>query len=81
MEFKIALPNPRMMEPQMFFNQMRIVLKAAEKSYEQMIKDLDDNNKDDIIIHYLLPDLDQKELDKLDPDGELTQSIELEILV
>jgi hypothetical protein len=38
---KINLPNPREMSVPEFFAQMRIALKSAEKSYEEIIKDVD----------------------------------------
>ena len=47
---KINLPNPREMSIAEFFAQMRIALKSAEKSYEEMKKgmelteDKEDNN-------------------------------------
>ena len=44
---KINLPNPREMSIGEFFAQMRIALKSAEKSYEEMIKgiELNENNQ------------------------------------
>ena len=38
---KINLPNPRGMSTPEFFAQMRIALKSAEKSYEEMIKGIE----------------------------------------
>lgn len=38
---KINLPNPREMSITEFFAQMRIALKSAEKSYEEMIKGIE----------------------------------------
>ena len=43
---KINLPNPREMSVLEFFAQMRIALKSAEKSYEEIIKGLDLKNED-----------------------------------
>ena len=47
---KINLPNPREMSITEFFAQMKIALKSAEKSYEEIIKGLDltNANADDI---------------------------------
>lgn len=44
---KINLPNPREMSITEFFAQMRIALKSAEKSYEEMIRgiELTDDNQ------------------------------------
>jgi hypothetical protein len=44
---KINLPNPREMSITEFFAQMRIALKSAEKSYEEMVKgvELTENNQ------------------------------------
>lgn len=44
---KINLPNPREMSITEFFAQIRIALKSAEKSYEDMIKgiELTDDNQ------------------------------------
>ena len=44
---KINLPNPREMSITEFFAQMKIALKSAEKSYEEMIKgiELTDDNQ------------------------------------
>ena len=41
---KINLPNPREMSITEFFAQMRISLKAAEKSYEEMIRGIELTN-------------------------------------
>jgi len=41
---KINLPNPREMSIAEFFAQMRIALKSAEKSYEEMIKGMELTN-------------------------------------
>ena len=38
---KINLPNPREMTVLEFFAQMKIALKSAEKSYEEIIKSID----------------------------------------
>ena len=38
---KINLPNPREMSITEFFAQMKIALKSAEKSYEEMIKGIE----------------------------------------
>ena len=35
---KINLPNPREMSIEEFFAQMRIALKSAEKSYQEMVR-------------------------------------------
>ena len=50
MMIKINLPNPREMSVAEFFAQMKIALKSAEKSYEEIIKGLDltNANADDI---------------------------------
>ena len=40
MQLKVNLPNPYEMTPEQFFAQMRISLKAAEKTYQEAIKNL-----------------------------------------
>ncbi len=42
---KINLPNPREMTVPEFFAQMKIALKSAEKSYEEIIRGLDEEEK------------------------------------
>lgn len=42
---KINLPNPREMSTSEFFAQMRIALKSAEKSYEEMVRGVELNEE------------------------------------
>ena len=44
MEIKFQLPNPDEVNAEQFFVLMRTTLKAVEKSYQEMIKDLSDED-------------------------------------
>ncbi len=61
---KINLPNPREMSIAEFFAQMRVALKSAEKSYEEMVKGVDLNNEENVPwISFRLNDLVNKEIE------------------
>lgn len=86
MLFKIGLPNPNDMKPEMFFAQSRIMLKAAEKAYEEATKNLSEEDKENIFIMYRFPTLEEREQDDefylkvhVDELSEQMQNIELEI--
>jgi hypothetical protein len=89
--FKIALPNPSEFEYDFksYFAQMKIAIKAAEKSYEQLTKNLTEEQlKDYLYITYRFPKIDlySREQDNegnvkvhVDEESDEMQSIELEI--
>ena len=56
MEIKIQLPNPDDYQyaggVEKFFTQMRISLKAAEKTYQEASKDLPDNQKSEVFLSF-----------------------------
>jgi hypothetical protein len=80
MDFKIDLPNPFEGTPEEFFSQMRIVLKACEKSYQEMVKNLTDEQKEEmskwLYIAFRHPTLEDA-MDEADPDMAERQKIQL----
>lgn len=56
MEIKIQLPNPDDYQYDggvaKFFTQMRISLKAAEKTYQEAVKDLPKENTDNVYLSF-----------------------------
>lgn len=84
MQLKVNLPNPYELEPEQFFAQMRIALKAAEKTYQEAIRGL---TEEDIQNHWLSFELTgieateegREKLEGIDPDIELRQSISITI--
>lgn len=66
--FKINLPNPSEMSIPEFFSQMKIVLKAAEKSYEDMIKEIELNEENTPYISYRQPSLRLQLLEDTKPE-------------
>ena len=85
--FKIALPIPSEFENDIpsFLAQMKIAIKATEKSYEQITKNLTDEQKQNFYIMYRHPKFEywskggEDKLDKIDPNMDDRQKIELEI--
>ena len=92
--FKISLPNPSDYNVPEFLKQMRIVLKCAELSYEEMVKELELNENNTPYINYrqsqlkraLVEDFNEKDdaqkiqdAPDLDDYYEQQQTIELEI--
>ena len=89
--FKIALPNPNEFENNIkgFFAQFRVVLKAAEKSYEEATKGLiDEEQKSAMWLIYRFPEIELNEREQdnegnvkvhVDEEGDSMQKIELEI--
>lgn len=59
------------MKPEMFFSQMRVMLKATEKSYQEATKDLTTEQKEDTSIAFNIPSLGDKHDDKEMQDIEL----------
>ena len=59
----INLPNPNEMSIPSFFAQMRIALKAAEKSYEEIEKATDPEQEDRPYILFGLPVVLENELE------------------
>lgn len=78
---KINLPNPNKMSIPEFFAQMRIALKSAEKSYEEMVKGIELNDNNALWIYFEFNDEKIKSrLDNFeDNDFENRQDIRLEI--
>lgn len=79
MEIKVSLPNPIELGPEMFIAQLRIALKAFEKSYEEATKNLTKEEKEEFWVRFRLPKLDE-EIDGIDSDHEKDQEIELRLL-
>lgn len=84
MQLKVNLPNPYELEPEQFFAQMRIALKAAEKTYQEAIKGLTEEELEGFYLGFELTELEANEksrekLEEVDPDYELRQSISITI--
>jgi len=80
---KINLPNPNEMSIPSFFAQMRIAIKAAEKSYEEMMKVKDPEGDSDYpYILWRLPDILMNRIEEteIDPTDEDFQKLSLEIV-
>ena len=86
--FKINLPNPSEMSIPEFLTQMKIVLKATEKSYEEMVKGIELNEDNTPYLNYrqtrlrskLLHDSEEPNSDfDLDDYFDEANEIELEI--
>ena len=79
--FTISLPNPWDIEPKEFFSQMRIVLKAAEKTYEDMVKGLELNEDNRPYISFRVGRRLEDDLEKkgFELTGEEWQRLYLEI--
>lgn len=77
--FKINLPNPREMDATEFFAQMKIALKSAEKSYEEMTKGVELTENNTPWISYRLPFIDKVSKDFSDPlDADRLENAYLE---
>lgn len=78
---KINLPNPYEMSIPEFFAQMRIALKSAEKSYEEMVKGVELNNDNTPWISFEFNNEEIKSrLDEFEDSGfENRQDIRLEM--
>ena len=72
MEIKFQLPNPDDYTTAMeqWFTQMRISLKAAEKTYQEMVKGLTEEETENICIDIGVPFERQAELLKTDMDSD-----------
>ena len=87
MKLRISFPNPWEFQGknvEQFFAQMRIALKAAEKTYQEYVKDLTKEKVDDVWLSFELNGLEteeksRKKLEEVDPDYELRQLISLTI--
>lgn len=85
MQLKVNLPNPYELEPEQFFAQMRISLKAAEKTYQEAIKGLTgDEDIQNFWLGFELTGIEsteegRKKLEEIDPDVELRQDISITI--
>ena len=86
MEIKVNLPNPYEMSPEQFFAQMRISLKAAEKTYQEANKNLTEEQieEKEIWLMFNLPKMEDDEkncekLDAIDPNYEDRQFIAISI--
>ncbi len=86
MQIKVNLPHPYEMNPEQFFAQMRISLKAAEKAYQEVLKNLTEQEKKDceIWLNVELTELEatkegREKLDEIDPNNEERQSIAITI--
>ncbi len=86
MELKVNLPNPDEMSIEQWFSQMRISLKAAEKAYQEVFKNLTEEERKLQIendcdkkfwIRFQLPSLDENLEDDLDPNGDKRQKIQI----
>ena len=84
MELKVNLPNPYQLKAEEFFAQMRIALKAAEKTYQQAVKGLTEEEKKNFWLGFEFTELEATEkgrkiLEEVDPDYELRHSISITI--
>lgn len=84
MKLKVNLPNPYELEPEHFFAQMRIALKAAEKTYQEAMRGLTKEEIQDYWLGFELTELEateegRRKLEEIDPDVELRQSISITI--
>ena len=84
MELKVNLPNPYELEAEHFFAQMRIALKAAEKTYQEATRGLTEKEIKNFYLGFELTELEANEksrekLEEIDPDFELRQSISITI--
>lgn len=82
MELKVNLPNPYEMNAEEFFAQMRIALKATEKTYQQATKSLTKEEKENFWLGFEFTKLEateegRKKLEEVDPDHELRHSISI----
>lgn len=76
MEIKIQLPNPDDYQyaggVEKFFTQMRISLKAVEKTYQEAVKDLPEEDKDTVFLSFRHANSNCAEaIQKLMDDGEI----------
>lgn len=76
MQLKVNLPNPYELDAEQFFAQMRISLKAAEKTYQESIKNLPEENKKDVSFYFSLPEFGE-ELEEIDENCDKRQEIQL----
>ena len=67
MEIKIPLPNPDEVNAEQFFAQMRISLKAAEKSYQLALHNFTDEEEKPWLRFDLRDDVEEK-LESVLPD-------------
>lgn len=84
MQLKVNLPNPYELDPEHFFAQMRIALKAAEKTYQEATRGLTEEELQDYWLSFELTEIEateegRKKLEEIDPDIELRQSISITI--
>ena len=86
MELKVNLPNPDDMSIEQWFSQMRISLKAAEKAYQEALKNLTEELREkqkgkfserEIWIHFELPSI--PDIDKVDRDYDKRQNVQITI--
>ena len=56
---KVNLPNPREMSIEEFFAQMRIALKSAEKSYQEIVKGIELNADNQPWISFRIANLEE----------------------
>ena len=87
MKLKIGFPNPWEFQgknAEQFFVQMRIALKASEKTYQEYVKSLTSEEEESIWLGFELSALEgeeksRKKLEEIDPDYDLRQLISLTI--
>ncbi|HEC66815.1 MAG TPA: hypothetical protein ENI23_16190 [bacterium] len=84
MELKVNLPNPYEVDAEQFFAQMRIALKAAEKTYQEAIKGLTEEEMRNFWLGFELTEIEateqgRKALEEIDPDYELRHAISITI--
>lgn len=78
MSIKIQLPDPYDVSAEEFFSQARISLKAAERTYQESIKDLTDEEKDNIFIAFRHSDELEKKL--ITSEWEAEQELYIEVV-
>jgi len=84
MELKVNLPDPYELEAEHFFAQMRIALKAAEKTYQEVIRGLTKEEIENFYLGFELTKIEATEegrekLNEIDIDCDLRQSISITI--
>ena len=84
MELKVNLPDPYELEAEHFFAQMRIALKAAEKTYQEAIRGLTKEEIENFYLGFELTKIEATEegrekLNEIDIDCDLRQSISITI--
>lgn len=85
MELKVNLPSPYEdgTDIKQFLALMRVALKAMEKTYEEVIKDLTPEDTKSVFVRFNNTFMQEKKVkvleEELDPDYSKTQEVWLEI--